>query len=201
MVMVDGISSPKNAPFRHPETVTKIHQNGDENSRPRGRPRKYRTNADRQRAYRKRLKRSVHFRSDTDLWSTPESLFQVLHEEFHFTCDVCADDSNAKCATYFTKEVDGLSQKWAGVCWCNPPYGAEIHMWVQKAFESSLFGTTVVCLLPARVDTRWWRDNVMAAAEIRYLPGRLKFVGGEDRAPFPSAVVIFYAREGNDEGR
>ena len=102
---------------------------------------------------------------------------------------------------YFTKAVDGLRQKWTGVCWCNPPYGKEIHRWVQKAFESSLFGTTVVCLLPARVDTRWWQNYVMPAAEIRYLPGRLKFVGGEDRAPFPSAVVIFSAREGHDEGR
>jgi hypothetical protein len=31
----------------------------------------------------------------------------------------------------------------------------------------------------------------MRAADIRYLPGRQKFGGGQNSAPFPSAVVVF----------
>jgi phage N-6-adenine-methyltransferase len=156
-----------------------------------GRPRKYNTNADRQRAYRQRLKQSVHFRSDTHLWSTPQSFFDALDQEFHFTVDVCALPDNAKCAAYFSPVDDGLRQAWTGVCWCNPPYGTAIAKWVQKAYASAKEGACVVCLLPLRGDTRWWHDYVIPYAEVRYLKGRLKFGRCKNSAPFPSAVVIF----------
>jgi phage N-6-adenine-methyltransferase len=159
--------------------------------RPVGRPRKYPDNAARCRAYRQRLKRSVHFRSDTDLWETPQTFFDVLNTEFAFTLDVCALPSNAKCERFYTPEQDGLQQPWEGVCWCNPPYGAGIGQWVQKAYEASKAGALVVCLLPGRFDTRWWHTYVLPYAEIRYLKGRLKFGGTANSAPFPSAVIIF----------
>jgi len=61
-----------------------------------------------------------------------------------------------------------------------------------KAFKESQRGCTVVCLVPARTDTAWWHDNVIAGkAEIRFIRGRLKFNDGPNAAPFPSAVVIF----------
>jgi phage N-6-adenine-methyltransferase len=163
-----------------------------------GRPRKYPSNAARQRAYRQRLKRSVHFRSDGHRWETPPALFAALDAEFHFATDVCALPENAKCPHYFTPVDDGLAQAWAGVCWCNPPYGAVIGRWVRKAYEASQTGATVVCLLPARTDTRWWHTYVLPFAEIRYLQGRLKFGGGANGAPFPSAVAIFRPKPGRE---
>lgn len=52
------------------------------------------------------------FSSNTDMWETPQWLFDQLNEEFHFTVDVCAVAENAKCRTYFSPEVDGLSKDW-----------------------------------------------------------------------------------------
>jgi hypothetical protein len=66
-----------------------------------------------------------------------------------------------------------------------------IAKWVQKAYESAQSGALVVCLLPARCDTRWWHDYVLPYAEVRYLKGRLKFSESGNSAPFPSATVIF----------
>lgn len=165
-----------------------------------GRRRVYKTNAERQRAYRKRLKRSVHFQSKSHLWETPQALFDELDSEFGFTLDVCASPDNAKCEKFFTAKQNGLIQTWSGACWMNPPYGREIGFWVQKAFESSLQGATVVALVPARTDTTWWHSFVMPYAEIRYLRGRLKFGGHENSAPFPSAVVIFRQRTLGKQG-
>jgi phage N-6-adenine-methyltransferase len=130
------------------------------------------------------------FSSATDLWSTPQDFFDKLNTEFGFELDVCATTENAKCVNYFTEGDDGLSQKWEGICWMNPPYGREIGKWVAKAFASSIEGATVVCLLPARTDTRWWHDLCMLG-EVRFLRGRLKFGTQTNSAPFPSAVVIF----------
>ena len=127
----------------------------------------------------------------TDLWATPQYVFDVLNEEFKFELDVCANDENHKCEKYFTKEDDGLSQTWDGRCWMNPPYGREIGKWVKKAYESAKDGAIVVCLLPARTDTRWWTDYVMRASELRFIAGRLKFGDAEASAPFPSVIAVF----------
>lgn len=133
----------------------------------------------------------VHFLSTTDEWPTPQFLFKALHAEFGFTLDPAATPENAKCATFFTRFDDGLSQDWRGhVVFLNPPYGREIGRWVRKAFETSAAGSVVVCLLPARTDTQWWHDYV-SRGEIRFLRGRLRFEGGKHCAPFPSAVVVF----------
>lgn len=118
------------------------------------------------------------FSSKTDLYETPQDFFDKLNDEFHFDLDVCATPENAKCKRYYTPEMDGLSQPWEGVCWCNPPYGREIGAWVRKARLASDAGNTVVMLLPARTDTRWFHDYIYGAyhTEIRFVRGRLKLV-------------------------
>ena len=132
------------------------------------------------------------FSSKTDMWATPQTFFDALNEEFHFTLDVCATYENAKCVAYYTKFDDGLSQPWRGVCWCNPPYGREIGKWAKKAYESAKEGATVVMLLPARTDTAWFHDYIYhKATEIRFVRGRLKFGGAKNSAPFPSMVVVY----------
>lgn len=131
------------------------------------------------------------FTSATDEWATPQNFFDELNAEFGFQLDVCATPENAKCPKYFTKADDGLTQKWQGICWMNPPYGRKIGSWVEKAYASAQNGATVVCLLPARTDTAWWHDYCLKG-EIRFIRGRLKFGGSKWNAPFPNAVVIFY---------
>lgn len=133
----------------------------------------------------------VLFSSKETVWSTPQDFFNKLNEEFDFTIDVCALPENAKCKRYFTPEDDALKQKWTGTCFCNPPYGREIGQWVEKASKSADEGATVVMLLPARTDTKWFHNYVYGKAEIRFVAGRLKFGGSKNSATFPSMVVIF----------
>ncbi len=135
----------------------------------------------------------VMFSSKTDLWETPQELFDKLDAEFGFDLDVCALPENAKCTRYYTPEEDGLKQPWTGVCWCNPPYGRGVGSWVRRALLASAAGNKVVMLLPARTDTRWFHDYIYGRAnvEIWFLRGRLKFGGCKSSAPFPSMVVIF----------
>lgn len=133
----------------------------------------------------------VHFSSETEMWATPNDFYDRLNAVFRFETDVCAIASNAKCERFFTPEMDGLAQEWYGTCWMNPPYGRAITSWVKKAYESAKQnGATVVCLLPARVDTRWWHDYC-AKGEVYFVKGRLKFGDAKNSAPFPCAVVVF----------
>ena len=135
----------------------------------------------------------VHYSSKTNEWSTPQAFFDELNKEFNFTLDPCATSENAKCNKYFTVEDDGLKQDWSkDTVFMNPPYGREIKYWVQKAYEESLKGATVVCLIPSRTDTKYWHDYIFGKADdIRFLKGRLKFGGSKNPAPFPSAVIVY----------
>lgn len=132
------------------------------------------------------------FSSNTDEWATPQSLFDVLNKEFDFVLDACASDDNTKCSNWFTKDDDGLSCDWlvGGAVYCNPPYGREIGKWVKKAYEENARGATVVMLLPARTDTKWFHDYIYHKHEIRFIKGRLHFNESKQSAPFPSMVVV-----------
>lgn len=133
----------------------------------------------------------VHFSAQTCQWATPDWLFDEMNKEFDFDIDACALPENAKCEKYFTPNDDGLLMPWSGSVWCNPPYGNRIADWVQKAWRESGNGCTVVCLLPARTDTRWFHNYILGVAEIRFIKGRLKFGGAKNPAPFPSMICIY----------
>lgn len=142
---------------------------------------------------------STDDRPDGAEWETPQAFFDKLDEEFQFTLDACASKDNHKVDHYFTKQQDSLKQKWTGVVWCNPPYGKEIGKWLEKGRESAQGGCTVVFLIHARTDTRWFHQHVYNVAdEIRFVKGRLKFThkdGTYQSAPFPSMVVIYQPKQ------
>lgn len=58
------------------------------------------------------MKREVMFSSQSDLWETPQALFDKYNDIYHFETDVCAIPENAKCERFFSPEDDGLSQEW-----------------------------------------------------------------------------------------
>lgn len=47
-------------------------------------------------------------------WETPQDFFDEIDNEFHFTLDACANETNHKCDKYFSESDDGLKQNWGG---------------------------------------------------------------------------------------
>lgn len=134
----------------------------------------------------------VLFSSKSDEWPTDPAFYRSLDAEFGFTLDPCATADSAKCSRFYTADDDGLAQNWGRErVFMNPPYGRAIGRWMRKAYESSLGGALVVCLVPSRTDTAWWHDWVSDKAEVRFVRGRLRFGDGKWPAPFPSAVVVY----------
>lgn len=139
------------------------------------------------------MNKDVMFSSKSDMWETLQYLFDKLNNKFHFDVDVCATKENAKCKKFYTEKQNGLLQEWKGICWCNPPYGREIIKWVRKASVSSKNGATVVMLIPARTDTKWFHDYIYKKenVKVKFIRGRLKFGSAKNAAPFPSMLVLF----------
>ena len=120
-------------------------------------------------------------------WHTPKALYEELDREFHFNDDPCPEGG-----------MFGTEREWGTSTFCNPPYGPSIAAWLAKGAAEARQGKTVVFLLPARTDTRWFHDIVLPnGPEIRFIRGRLHFKwnGKEGPAPFPSMLVIFRRTE------
>ena len=139
------------------------------------------------------MNKELHFKSDIQTWETPQDFFNKLDDLFGFTLDACASSENAKVGNYYTVEQNALIQEWQGVVWCNPPYGREQVKFIQKAYDESVkHGSIVVCLIPARPDTKVWQGLIFDKAnQICFIKGRLKFGNSKDAAPFPSALIVF----------
>ena len=128
-------------------------------------------------------------KSKTDSWSTPKALYDELNKEFSF-------DDYDPCPLNDNPEKDGLSEEWAAITFCNPPYSdlkstKKKLGWVDKAHKECQKGKTIVLLIPARTDTQWFHDVILQNCyEVRFLKGRLKFGDCKVAAPFPSMVIV-----------
>lgn len=121
------------------------------------------------------------YSSNDHTWETPKGFFKKLNEVFDFDIDLAASAGNTKCVKYFDEEMDALNQKWKGMCFVNPPYGAKISGFCKKAYESCYPDgkpnaiCEVVALLPARTDTKYFQQYVLSAGFVIFLSGRMKF--------------------------
>jgi len=124
-------------------------------------------------------------------WETPQDFFDNINKEFHFTLDVAANPENSKCTKYF--KTGALVSDWSkDICWMNCPY-SDPYAWVKYAYKMSQKGATVVALLRASVDTKWFHEFCMKAIEIRFVIDRIHFgrKGEFKRANHPSILVVF----------
>jgi hypothetical protein len=139
-------------------------------------------------------------------WETPPELITALLHDLgldSFDLDAAAQKGNAKAAWYYGPDHeneeyrDGLTGRWWGNVWLNPPYGRGIGKWAIKARAEVEEGNAqlVAALLPVNTSTRWWHRQVMAATEIRLLERRVTFVGQPSGAPFDNVIVIWRRKQ------
>ena len=152
----------------------------------------------------------IHSSKDSD-WRTPPRLFKWLDREFGFDLDLDAASSadNALCGKHLTKFDDALTTDWSEfgeppVVFVNPPYGRGIGAWIAKAAEEQAKGCTVVMLVFACTDTKWWRDAWEKVSEVRLLTGRVRLLDARghevNAAPKGSAVLVWRPFGANRSG-
>jgi hypothetical protein len=129
-------------------------------------------------------------------WYTPKHVVDLAAQVLgQIDLDPCwHPDSPVNATATFIEQQDGLAQEWAGRVYLNPPYGRAIDGWVERLVTEYESGRVqeAVALVPARVDTEWFRrlDDYPRC----FISGRLTFSNADNPAPFPSAVVYL----GND---
>lgn len=117
----------------------------------------------------------VLFSRSSDNWSTPKEIYDKFINDGWF--DPCPLNSN----------FDGLLIEWKYKNFVNPPY-SKIKEFVNKSIFESLKGNEVVLLIPARTDTKYFRELVDYGCIIYFITGRLHF-NNSNSAPFPSCFI------------
>ena len=124
-------------------------------------------------------------------YETPDELFNILNNEFHFNIDICASEKNHKLDNYYSKNDDCFTKNWNTTSWINPEF-IRVKKFVKKAYEDSTkFGSTIVMLVLSKTNTNWWRDYVMNSKEVRFINQKLQFKGTPQGLRFPACIVIF----------
>lgn len=137
--------------------------------------------------------------SVNEVWLTPPSTISTLRNIFgDFDLDPCAETGvlqniRSKAHLCYTASDDGLTKPWFGTVFVNPPYSRDVGKWVKKCLDEveNNNAHTVIALLAARTDTKWWHEFIVGKASVFLIKGRLKFGDGKQSAPFPSAVVVW----------
>lgn len=108
-------------------------------------------------------------------WWTPPWVFETLKEEFDI--DVAAPPGGVPwipAKKVFTQAEDGLAQLWDGFIWCNPPYGKETGIWLEKMSAHR----NGIALVFARTDCKWYHQYCRTADALLFKQGRISFVDG-----------------------
>jgi hypothetical protein len=128
-----------------------------------------------------------------DEWLTPPEIIEALGQ---FDLDPCAPTQATRpwsmAHRHYSVEDNGLMMPWYGRIWCNPPYGRETFVWLNKLAEHG----DGIALIFARTETRGFHTEIWDKADaVFFFKGRLKFhkVTGEqgNTANAPSCLVAY----------
>lgn len=124
----------------------------------------------------------------TSVWLTPPEILSALGP---FDLDPCAAPSPRPWPTaerHIELPDCGLSARWEGRVWCNPPFGREAARWLRKMASHG----NGIALIPARTETAMFFDHVWSAADgVLFLRGRPHFHRADgSRASFNSGAPI-----------
>ena len=136
-------------------------------------------------------------KGERDVRYTPPEIFErVLHVLGHVDLDPSGDRASpVRAKTIFTEFDDGLSQRWFGRVFVNPPYSRAMAF-TRKAFESfeARHCSAVLLLLPNTVlHAHGFFEVGYARADIFILRDRIKFLRAKYRAPFGNSLVLYGA--------
>ena len=137
---------------------------------------------------------SSNFNTNTknnDEWLTPPEIIKSLGG---FSLDPCSPIKRPweTAENHYTIEDDGLNKEWLGRVWCNPPYGKETFVWLDKLAAHG----DGIALIFARTETKGFHSQIWEKADaVMFFKGRLRFhyVDGSrgDSANAPSCLVAY----------
>lgn len=142
------------------------------------------------------MSRNFNLNTDNkDEWLTPPFILQALGP---FDLDPCAPVNRPwpMASKHYTIEDNGLSHRWYGRIWLNPPYGKQTFQWLERLSEHK----NGLALIFARTETLGFHQFIWDRAHtVFFFKGRLCFhyITGErgGTANAPSCLISYSAAD------
>ena len=100
--------------------------------------------------------------------------------------------------TYYTIENDGLSRRWNGRVWMNPPYATKlIDKFSKKLVKHFTRGDVIeaIVLVNNATETTWFQGMLIHAAAVCFISRRVKFIdmnGEPSGAPLQGQAILYF---------
>jgi ParB family chromosome partitioning protein len=106
-------------------------------------------------------------------------------------------NATVKATRFFTKDEDGLQQKWEGSVWMNPPYAqplmSQFAEAISEKFESGEIEQAII-LVNNATETQWFQRMAIVASAVCFPKSRVKFLdpnGKPGGAPLQGQAIIY----------
>lgn len=147
----------------------------------------------------KARKPHVSYNSGNNEWYTPSEYIELARRVMgSINLDPASSDKAqevVQAEKYYTAENDGLSQKWCGNIWLNPPYSSELITKFTEKFISEFENIEqAIILVNNATETEWFSKLVSKADAVCFPKGRVKFYApnGEVGAPLQGQALLYY---------
>lgn len=147
------------------------------------------------------MKPHVAYNSGQNEWYTPESILDIVRSVMgNIDLDVASSDianQTVKADKYYTKESDGLSQKWYGNVFMNPPYSAKlIQQFAEKLVSERNNINQAIILVNNATETKWFKNVSSIASAVCFPTGRMKFYApdGKIANPLQGQAILYVGK-------
>lgn len=140
----------------------------------------------------------VSFNSGENEWYTPSFIIEAARESMgNIDLDPASNklaNETVKAENYYTIYDNGLTKKWYGNVWLNPPYSQpEISNFSNKV--TALEFTQACVLVNNATETAWFQNMMSKCTCVCFLKGRVKYNdknGTPANSPLQGQAVLYF---------
>ena len=147
------------------------------------------------------LRAHVANNSGNNEWYTPADYIALAREVMGGidTDPATSEIANrtVQASQIFTAEDNGLTKRWSGRVWCNPPYSqpliSEFAEAIASKYESGEIEQACV-LVNNGTETRWFQRMLSTASAVCFPRSRIRFIdpdGNPSGAPLQGQAVLY----------
>jgi len=151
-----------------------------------------------------KAKAHVSHNSGENEWYTPAAFIESARAVLGtIDCDPASCElanKTVQASSYFTKENDGLSKRWFGNVWMNPPYAQPLMSQFAEAVSSKYeLGeiASAIVLVNNATETGWFQRMLASANAVCFVKSRIKFIdqhGKPSGAPLQGQAILYFGK-------
>ena len=159
------------------------------------------------------MKKRAHvaYNSGKSEWYTPPEYIEAAKQVME---DIDVDPASCRIAnktvgakTYYTKTEDGLTKRWPGRVWLNPPYSQpDIAKFCEALMEKYRAGETseAITMVNNATETKWFQMILTEARAVCLIQSRVKFLdrlGNRTGTPLQGQAIVYFGPNVSEFGR